>query len=921
MAAVGSTPIKLYGTNTASQTPLAANLANDSGGIELAVNGLDGKLFYKDNSGNVQVLASKATGSIGGSTTQVQFNNSGALGGSASLTWSGTVLTSSGFAGPLNGTVGATTANTGAFTTLTAATSITNSSLTTGRIVYTTTGGLETSSANLLYSGTDLTVYGLTVGRGAGAVSTNTAVGASALAANTSGTGNLALGYNALNAATADSSNTALGFRALLLQNGGSSNTAVGSDALHTSTTGIGNIAMGSDAMYYTTTGSYNVGIGQQALRSNTTASNNTAVGYQAGYSANGANAVSIGYQAGYQNLTGNYSVSVGYQALYGGASADIDRAVAIGAFALKSDTTGDYNVAVGYEALQANTTASSNTAVGYQAGYTNQTGGYNVFIGHQSGYLSNYNGNSYNVCVGWASGYSLTTGTNNTFVGGGNGAQAAGGAITTGSKNTIIGTYNGNQGGLNITTLNNYIVLSDGDGNPRQIIDSSGNLGLGVTPSAWGTLKGFDISTFTASYGYTNQGGIAFNSYYDGSGWKYKQGSVAAGRYGFDTGTHYWNIAGSGSAGGTITFTQAMTLDASGNLGIGTSSPTRNLVVSGGASEGVFQVTNTTSGVGATDGFQLLHFTNGESQIINRENGPILIYTNNTERMRIDSSGNLLVGGTSAVDSSRAQIYGAKTLSSGIPQQQLNIADTSAIAAGAGGAIAFSALYSGSSYTTMGSVEGVRENATNGNYAGALVFKTRTSFGNNDERMRITSSGSLLVGCTGGGSSGNAIISYGSGGDIQRIWSTQASSPSYSLISMFSDATNPASPTGTLRVNITTNGGIANYQANDTNLSDRREKTNFSPSKSYLDVICAIPVQTFNYIDQNLEEDAGLTLGVVAQDVQAVAPELVMESNWGTEEDPKMRLSIYQTDLQYALMKALQELKAEFDAYKASHP
>ena len=122
-------------------------------------------------------------------------------------------------------------------------------------------------------------------------------------------------------------------------------------------------------------------------------------------------------------------------------------------------------------------------------------------------------------------------------------------------------------------------------------------------------------------------------------------------------------------------------------------------------------------------------------------------------------------------------------------------------------------------------------------------------------------------------------------------------------------------------RFEVYSNGGIANYQANDNNLSDRREKTNFAPAGSYLDKICAIPVQTFNYIDQNLEEDGGLTLGVVAQDVQAVAPELVTESNWGTEENPKMRLSIYQTDLQYALMKALQELKAEFDAYKSTHP
>ena len=114
---------------------------------------------------------------------------------------------------------------------------------------------------------------------------------------------------------------------------------------------------------------------------------------------------------------------------------------------------------------------------------------------------------------------------------------------------------------------------------------------------------------------------------------------------------------------------------------------------------------------------------------------------------------------------------------------------------------------------------------------------------------------------------------------------------------------------TSAVRLKILSNGGIANYSANNTNLSDRLEKMNFAPAGSYLDKICAIPVQTYNYIDQNLEEDDGLTLGVVAQDVQAIAPELVMESNWaGKDEEPKMRLSIYQTDLQYALMKCIQE-------------
>jgi hypothetical protein len=126
------------------------------------------------------------------------------------------------------------------------------------------------------------------------------------------------------------------------------------------------------------------------------------------------------------------------------------------------------------------------------------------------------------------------------------------------------------------------------------------------------------------------------------------------------------------------------------------------------------------------------------------------------------------------------------------------------------------------------------------------------------------------------------------------------------------------ASDTGGQRFTVRSNGGIANYSANNVNLSDRREKTNFAPAKSYLDVICAIPVQTYNYIDQDLENDPGLTLGVVAQDVQEVAPELVTESNWGSEEEPKMRLSIYQTDLQYALMKCIQEQQAIIQAQAA---
>jgi len=196
-----------------------------------------------------------------------------------------------------------------------------------------------------------------------------------------------------------------------------------------------------------------------------------------------------------------------------------------------------------------------------------------------------------------------------------------------------------------------------------------------------------------------------------------------------------------------------------------------------------------------------------------------------------------------------------------------------------------------------------------------------------NSEKMRINSDGQLLLGTTTALGTGKVGFLQSASGQVLTMQNSNAAP--YGIACLYTGA----SPNSTisqylycddtvgLRMEVRSNGGIANYTANNVILSDRREKTNFTPATPYLDKICAIPVQTFNYIDQNLEEDGGLTLGVVAQDVQAVAPELVSEGNWGSKENPKMRLEIYQTDMQYALMKALQELKAEFDAYKATHP
>ena len=214
--------------------------------------------------------------------------------------------------------------------------------------------------------------------------------------------------------------------------------------------------------------------------------------------------------------------------------------------------------------------------------------------------------------------------------------------------------------------------------------------------------------------------------------------------------------------------------------------------------------------------------------------------------------------------------------------------------------------------------------------YAGGITYNHNTNnldFSTTDGsgRMRITSAGDVLVGATATSSNAKFFVSASVADRFIRFNNTQPSAPFGIVVEYTAAAPNDTGKSflfcadnSATRADIRSNGGLANYSANNVNLSDAREKTNVELAGSYIDKICAIPVKTFNYIDQNREEDDGLTLGVIAQDVQAVAPELVTESDWGTEDNPKMRLSIYQTDLQYALMKAIQELKAELDATKA---
>ena len=120
---------------------------------------------------------------------------------------------------------------------------------------------------------------------------------------------------------------------------------------------------------------------------------------------------------------------------------------------------------------------------------------------------------------------------------------------------------------------------------------------------------------------------------------------------------------------------------------------------------------------------------------------------------LNIDSSGRVGIGTSTATlggNSFRLAVVGTKTYSELIPRDGLAIADNTATAQGVGGSITFHGIYDGSSnYTAFGGIEGQKENGTSGNYAGALVLKSRTFLGNLNEAIRIDSSQRVGIGTT----------------------------------------------------------------------------------------------------------------------------------------------------------------------------
>ena len=219
-------------------------------------------------------------------------------------------------------------------------------------------------------------------------------------------------------------------------------------------------------------------------------------------------------------------------------------------------------------------------------------------------------------------------------------------------------GTANG------VMYLNGSKVATSGS----DLVFDGANLGLGVTPSAWGAGTGsraMDIGGYASFHqdGPTGGAGVVSNGYYNGANWIYKN-STTASRYLVSTGYHQWFVAPSGTAGNAISFTQAMALDASGNLLVGQAGDITNggfdIRPNNGAS-GVSQLAighSSIAGSGTT--YQVFLYTNSIIGSIT-QNGTTAVSYNTSSDYRLKDNQAPLTGSGAFIDALKPKTWNWK--------------------------------------------------------------------------------------------------------------------------------------------------------------------------------------------------------------------------------------------------------------------
>jgi hypothetical protein len=491
-------------------------------------------------------------------------------------------------------------------------------------------------------------------------------------------------------------------------------------------------------------------------------------------------------------------------------------------------------------------------------------------------------------------------------------------GTTSPGTKLDVAGTIRSLvSGGTPIVYLNNgstqHSIQNESgaftfynSGVERMRLDNSGNLGLGVTPSAWGS----DYKAFV--FGGSATGSVSYKNFITSLGINFystNSNDVAlvngyAAKYELNgSGEHVWKTAAV-TGGSNITFTQAMTLTAAGQWLLGGTS------LDNPQSWGrIAQVINSGSNGAAIS----VKDANNEFNIATY-NSALIIADGVTERARITSGGDFLLGATSGTGNAErlfvtnAQNNVAIFKGTGGGLAQISVWNDANKGPGIG---AYASTYGGGSNFSVG---------PNGSYistATGAVFAIGTSDSQpfilgtgNTERMRIGSGGNIFLnGSTvlNGFGSEDVTEIYYAGGSSSYLAINNAGTNAGIYVSISSSASGTGataffsfSKTGTQVGTITTNGSATAYNTS----SDRRLKDNIAPADNAGSVIDAIEV-----VKHDWKVGGHTRYGMIAQDLHTVAPEAVSVGDDG--EELKTPWGVDYSKLVPMLVKEIQSLRA----------
>jgi hypothetical protein len=324
------------------------------------------------------------------------------------------------------------------------------------------------------------------------------------------------------------------------------------------------------------TTGARNIAMGFGSLRDLTSGVENVILGYYAAFNINGSNNIGIGQNALGNIGNGNNNIGIGVATFGNGSAANGSNRIAIG-YAAGANSPGAKGIYIGYQAGSSISTGSGNVIIGGNNGSTISGTNNNIILADGEGNIKIQITSGGNVLIATTTDTGLykldvngtgrfsgaLTGTSATFsMPSGNGALTIANSSLSGKNWTFLPLTNGAESNL-------LLFYAGASAGTRLTITNDGNLGLGVTPSAWNTpFKAFQLGTTSALWDVSSVTGLSNNLYNDGSS-RYLTSNFAT-IFEQSSGQFRWLTAPSGTAGNAISFTQAMTLDASGTLLVG---------------------------------------------------------------------------------------------------------------------------------------------------------------------------------------------------------------------------------------------------------------------------------------------------------------------------------------------------------------